>query len=477
MSNSNKSRYKYLFMNVFAFLCGNFGAKLINFIMVPLYTNVLVPGEYGEIDLMLSIAGVLSPFIACGIHEGVMRFSLDKNSDRKLVLSIGMRVFIISSLLFLAVCPLLKYIPIISDNIVFLYLYCVLNELMTIFICYIRGKDNVKLYSFLGFMSALFTCSLNILFLVLFKWGLFGYKTSMLLSPILTTVVAAIMGNVFKDISLIKWDNKLAREILKYSLIMVPNAILWWCINASDRFLVSYMCGTGENGLYAVAYKIPTMLNAVATIFMQSWQMSAIKEHEEGVETEFYDQIYRMLTFLMGCVTLGLILVNKPILNVYVGSEYRSAWVYSPPLMVAFFIGSLGTFWGAFYIAAKDMKKYLYSAIGGAITNVILNIVLIAKLGTIGAAIATLVSYLVVLLIRALGIQRKIRTKFINTQFLSSSVCLLIGLVSAYLSTYMAWGIGVINIFVYVFVNRKQIRFLLSTINRLLNSLKLKGRE
>ena len=92
---NNTSKYKYLLTNIIAFLCGNLGTKLISFLMVPLYTNILKPSEYGEIDLILSIAGIISPFIACGIHEGIMRFCLDKGADHKLILSIGLRVFIV----------------------------------------------------------------------------------------------------------------------------------------------------------------------------------------------------------------------------------------------------------------------------------------------------------------------------------------------------------------------------------------------
>ena len=98
---NTSTKYKYLLTNILAFLCGNIGTKLISFIMVPLYTNILSPMEYGEIDFILSIVGVISPFIACGIQEAIMRFSLDKNSDTQLVLSIGLRVFFISTLFFL----------------------------------------------------------------------------------------------------------------------------------------------------------------------------------------------------------------------------------------------------------------------------------------------------------------------------------------------------------------------------------------
>lgn len=457
---SEKNRYKYLFANILSFLFGNLGTKLIGFFMVPLYTNILIPAEYGEIDLILSVAGVISPFLACGIHEGIMRFSLDKGADRKLVLSIGLRVFAISSIILLLFCPVLRLIPIVSGEVWFLYFYCLLNEIMTIFLCYIRGKDDIKLYAFLGFISAFMTALLNIIFLVILQKGLAGYKASMLLSPIITTLLTIVLGKIYKDFSFSRWNGILAKEMMQYSLILIPNAILWWCINASDRFFVSYMCGTAENGIYAVAYKIPTLLNTVASIFMQAWQMSAIKEHEEGEKTGFSNQVYSMLTFFMTLATLGLILINRFVLRIYVGAEYQSAWRYSPMLMVAFFAGSLGTFWGSFYIASKNMKKYLYSAIAGAVVNIILNLGLIRIMGTMGAAIATLVSYVVVLIVRALGIQKQVNIKFINKPLISAFVCLLFGLFAAYMNVRMAWVLGILTIIIYILVNKKYLTML-----------------
>lgn len=453
--NDSNQRYKYLFANIAAFLCGSLGTKLISFFMVPLYTNVLLPAEYGEIDLILSVAGVLSPFIACGIHEGIMRFSLDKGAEHKLVFSIGLRVFLISSALFLAVTPLIKQIPLIADNTYFLYLYCIFNELMTILLCYIRGKDNTKLYAFLGFLSAFFMASLNILFLIGLKWGLFGYKLSMLISPLLVCIAAMLMGNILPDFSVRRWERKLAKEMMQYSFLLIPNAILWWCINASDRFFVSYMCGTAENGLYAVAYKIPTLLSTVASIFMQAWQMSAIKEHEEGSGNTFSASVYKHLTSFMCAVTLFLMLINRTVLSMYVGKEYINAWVYSSVLMLAFFVGSLGTFWGSFYIASKNMKMYLNSAIVGAVINIVLNFSLICSVGTIGAAIATVVSYIAVFLVRSFGICKAVQIKVWNFQLVSAAVCLLIGLFSSYLPRELAWGIGLINMAVYILLNRK----------------------
>lgn len=470
--NSNSKKYKYLLTNIIAFLCGNLGTKLISFFMVPLYTNILKPSEYGEIDLILSIVGVISPFIACGIHEGVMRFCLDRNSNKKLVLSIGLRTFIISSIIFIFICPLFLFIPILSNYIIFVYLYSVLNEIMTIFLCYIRGKDDIKLYSFLGFLSGFITALLNILFLVFLKWGLFGYQISMLLSPLITTIVAIILGQLVDDISISQWDNSLAKEMMRYSLILIPNSLLWWCINASDRFFVSYMCGTAMNGLYAVSYKIPTLLNTVSTIFMQSWQMSAIKEFENGNESQFYDQIYKQIIFFMGISTLILMCLNKLILSLYVGNEYKAAWIFSPFLIISFFAGSLSTFWGSFYIAAKKMDKYLHSAIIGALVNILLNFYLIRQIGALGAAISTMICYIIVLIVRAKSIEAIINLKFFNKELFSIIICLSIALSVSYLPNILNWIFNILNICFYLFFNRKFIGTMIMFIKRFFQKYK-----
>lgn len=461
MNIENRKKYRYFFSNVIAFLFGSMGTKLIGFLMVPLYTNLLLPQEYGEIDLLLSLAGVISPFLALGIHEGIMRFCLDKDANHKLVFSIGLRVFLVSSGIF-GLLLMFSSTPVISEHREFLYFYCILQECMTIILCYIRGKDDIKLYSFLGFLSAFIVAALNILFIAVLHWGVVGYKISMILSPAVTSIAAILLGNIQKEWTVKLWDKKLASEMMKYSVMLIPNALLWGVINASDRFFVSYMCGNAENGLYAVAYKLPTLLNVVAAIVMQSWQMSAINEHENNGSKEFCNHMYRWLIFVMGLATLGLLLINRTALRIYVGQEYKNAWVYSPPLIAAFFMGALGTFWGAFYIAEKNTAKYLNSALAGAIVNVVLNFSLIAMMGTVGAGIATAVSYLVVFVVRTVGIKNRVGLKCINKPLISSVVCIIISMCGAYLPDVYLWVIGCCSIALFLIWNRDQLKQMLT---------------
>ena len=187
---------------------------------------------------------------------------------------------------------------------------------------------------------------------------------------------------------------------------------------------------------------------------MQAWQMSAIKEHEEKSNNHFSREIYVMLTFFMGLVTQVMLLLNKDLLQIYVSPEYQSAWCYSGPLMVAFFVDSLSTFWGSFYIAQKKMKKYMLSAVVGAVANLVLNLCLIPWVGVIGAAVATLVSYVFVLLVRAIGIEKDATVAFVNKPLLSAFACSIVGMLAIYLIDPWSVILGVVTIVIYIVINR-----------------------
>lgn len=170
----------------------------------------------------------------------------------------------------------------------------------------------------------------------------------------------------------------------------------------------------------------------------------------------------------MGTATLFLMYLNKPILNVYVGAEYEAAWIYSPFLIVSFFADALATFWGSFYIATKSMNKYLHSAMIGAIVNIILNFWLIRQIGALGAAIATMICYIIVFIVRAKGMESIVNVKMINKELLSILICLCIGLIISYLPDLWVWPIGIINIILYLFFNKNLILILIKQIRILI---------
>ena len=121
---SNLERNKYLLKNAGIFLIGNIGTKLINFLLVPLYTYALNTYEYGVVDLVGTLGFLLGPILMLNIHEGVLRFCIDKGTDTDAIMSIGYIALGSAMLLGLLVLPICNRIDILQNYSMYIYIYC-----------------------------------------------------------------------------------------------------------------------------------------------------------------------------------------------------------------------------------------------------------------------------------------------------------------------------------------------------------------
>lgn len=85
--------------------------------------------------------------------------------------------------------------------------------------------------------------------------------------------------------------------ILKYSIPLVPNSLMWWIMAAGDKYIINYFLGDSANGIYSLALKIPQIINMVYSLFVQAWQMSAI-EVESSEDKKDFIKMFLMLRHL-----------------------------------------------------------------------------------------------------------------------------------------------------------------------------------
>lgn len=221
------------------------------------------------------------------------------------------------------------------------------------------------------------------------------------MANIITAIYGFFAGNILDVLRNFNFDKSICFSMTKFSAVLIPNSFMWWIMNSSDRIMVTAMAGAAANGIYAVAYKVPTFLSTFTTIFNTAWSYSAIKENESSDKEEYSNSIYSRMFAITVVTSSGLIMIMKPFLRIYVESSYYTAWQYTPFLVTGFVFMTLGTFIATSYTVYKDSKGYLFSGMAGAITNIILNFLLIPIIGTLGAAIATCISYIVVYMYRA----------------------------------------------------------------------------
>jgi O-antigen/teichoic acid export membrane protein len=199
------------------------------------------------------------------------------------------------------------------------------------------------------------------------------------------------------------------RELLRFSLPLIPAALLWWVVNVSDRYMVRYFWGDTVNGLYAAAYKIPTLVTLAASVFNSAWKYSVVADANDEERGAFFSTVYRAFLGISFVLSAGLVAFTRHFTRILYSDAFYSAWIYMPVLVLATLFSSMITFLGSVYVAQKKTKDSFLTALLGAALNLLLNLLLIPRIGANGAAIATLVSYAAVFALRLVNTRRYLR--------------------------------------------------------------------
>ena len=464
MTNLGQQRNKYLLKNTVIFSIGNFGTKIISFFLVPLYTNILTTREYGTVDLIYTIGMVLVPLLTLNIGESIMRFALDKDADCDKIMSTGITILIFGAIIGLLILPIANLFESVSNYSIYIYLYTLTLAFSQIFLCYLRGKEFLLKYSIGNIIQSLTIAIFNIIFLIGMKKGIEGYLMAYILANVCTGLYGFWAGKVNLVIKKYSIDLELSKNMIKYSVVLIPNSFMWWIMNSSDRMMVSAMISVTANGVYAVAYKIPTLLSTITTIFNQAWSYSAIREDESEDKEEYNNRVYDNLVTIVIVVATGLLMIMKPFLSVYVGKEYYAAWHYVPYLIVGFVFMTLGSFIATSYTVHKDSMGFLISGTVGAIINLILNFIFIPMMGVSGAAFATCISYFGVFAYRIKDTQKYIKLRVFKRKQICGYALLILSAMTCYLDNCIGQTLLVIEFICIILLNKEFVKDMLKII-------------
>lgn len=460
---ADMNRTKYLLKNTALFALNNIGTKLIVFFLVPLYTKALATNEFGVADLVTTLSLIVVPLITLNIQDAVMRFSLDENADHDKIMSVGVTAILITVLFGIIIIPIAGLWSLLRPFAIYFYLYCVTQGIYYLCVSFLRGRELLVPYSITNILVTLTGALFNILFLVYLKMGVEGYFLSFIASYVIGIVLSAFYSRMLGIVRHFRLDRALIRQMCAYSLVLVPNSLMWWIMNASDRLMVISMISASANGIYAISYKIPSAISIMSTVINQAWSYSAIHEENSDDKNAFHEKMYNLLFELQLLIVAFLLLMNKPIIKVYVSESYYEAWRYVPPLLIGYFFMSLGSFISSQYTVNKDSKGFLFSGMLGAVVNVILNFILIPHMGPLGAAIATAAAYISVFSYRVVDTKKYFQIAWISTEKAMSVLLMILMAFLNYPDWPYAWLLMLALFLAALFLARHSIGFILST--------------
>ncbi len=404
------NKYKKLFSNTAIIAMGTFGSKILVFLLLPLYTAKLSPEEYGIADIITQSANLLMPVLALNIYDAVFRFILDRNANRRQVMTTGLAVILAGTLFFGVLTPVFELIDYFEGYAWLIILYTVAACLHALFAQYVRGIGLTTVYAVQGIAATAIIIILNILFLVVFKIGLIGYVLSVVISDVVVSVGLIYVASIDKIIRPKYFNSALMKEMLGFSVPLIPTTVFWWITNVSDRYMIKGMLGNDINGLYAAAFKIPTILILLSGIFIEAWQFSAVTERDSATKREhslFFGKVFDSFQGLLFISAACLIAFSKLFSLILFADSYYTAWQYMPLLTAATVYSSLVTFMGSVYLVDKKSILSFATAFVGALVNIVLNLILIpSKMGANGAALATFFSYFIVFILRSMNTKK-----------------------------------------------------------------------
>jgi len=428
-----KSSGNELKVNFIIIAVANLGSKAIAFILAPLYSYYLSVEQYGTMDLITTTANLMLPFICLDVYEATFRFASDHKYSESEKLSTSLFLCLPAIIIYIIICLLYSFSPNISKTILYTGAFVLLDAVNAVLAQHLRGSNRMVAYGMTGIINSVVLLISSVLFLVTLKRGLNGWCISFLLAKFANLVFAVFSIKLPRYLSHKSVNKSLMIEFLKYSVPLVPSATMWWIMNASDRYMLALFIGTAATGIYAVGNKIPSLLSILENIFYQAWQTSAINAFEKKERDRIYSVVFSNYFYVMTVGVAGVLLVAKLAITFLFAENYHSAWICMGPLTVGVMVHALAGNLGTLYTTFKKTKGALITTIAGAGCNILLNTFIIPVLGTLGAAITTLLGYTVTLFIRWFDVKKFASLTINKKKILLYSILILLQLLLYYI--------------------------------------------
>lgn len=198
-----------------------------------------------------------------------------------------------------------------------------------------------------------------------------------------------------KWFSIRKFDKKFLKPLLMIAIPLFPNFLIYWVFNSCDKIMITNLLGVGAAGIYSVGAKIGNCSQLIYTAFAGGWQYFAFSMMKEDDQVKSNSAVFEYLGIISFIVTGFVCSWSYLIFKILFTEEYLGGYIVAPYLFLAPLLQMLFQVAANQFVVIKKTWPNMFILSGGALLNVIVNFFFIPVLGIEGAAIATLLGYVV----------------------------------------------------------------------------------
>lgn len=433
MSNRNS-----LAKNTMLLSMGTILTKGLSFIMVPFFSRWLTTAEYGTFDILCTYVTLLLPIVGLASNDALFRFSMDVDTseEKTKYISNCFAIFSINTILLFLVLSFLRIV--FQWNLAIYFFVLAFGEIFNLYFRgYLRAIKKLNIYSLTNAISTVLIAIFTTLFIRVLGFGLEGIILGYGLGYIFGDLVIIAMTRYWRylNIRLISIGGMF--ELIKYSYALIPNNMAWWFINVSDRTVIKLFIGPTANGIYAIAYKIPNILSAVFGVFSVSWQQAATESLKDADRDKYYNSVYNKMITILIPLCCGILSLNSWLFNYIFDLKYYEGYLYAPILIGATLLSTLSQFYGSIQISFKQPKENGFTTVVGAISNVVIHLALIKFIGLFAAALSTILSQLIVCLLRKNSLKKRVKLKITRKTYIYFVAYILFTISAYYITNTM----------------------------------------
>lgn len=395
------SRERDIVKNSFIFTIGRVAAQFASFLLLPLYSSLLTPEDYGTADLINTLVFLIIPFVGVQLDNALFRFTVDAREDagkQKDLFSTQVVINLIQVAVYAAVFFAAR--PFITLRYKdFLLINVVLIVFVNTFEQFMRGLGQNIRYSAAVFITAFSGLVINLYLVAELRLGVTGIIVGSAASQLLTLIYSIGAVKPWKYFGFKRFSRSTARKLFSYSLPFVPNQLAWWVMGISDRLVISGTLGVAANGIYSLANRFSSIYTSVSDSINLSWVESASLHISEKDRKEYFSKMLDSLFVLFSSACL-VFMSLIPYAFMLINKSYSDSYLQIPILLAAVFCQAVVGIYSSVLVAMKRTRSIAITSVLAAVINLSADLLLIGRIGIFAGSLSTLAAFLFLALVR-----------------------------------------------------------------------------
>lgn len=432
-SLKSQSRRKMFIENFLVYGFGGIISKLVPLIMLPILTRLYPTSDYlGLNDLSTTFISFASALAVCGMYDAMFRLFFDKDDIvfQKKICSTSFFYVFISTLVFSLVTYILKqkiaawyfgdekYESLVVLTIIG-FLISTTNQIIA---APTRIQNKRKIFLVTNTLTPIISYSIAIP-LVLSGHYIIAMPIATIISGFVMELSFGMLNKKYFNIR--SFDRILLKALLVIGLPLMPNFIVYWIYNSSDKVMISKLLSTADTGIYSVASRIGHISNLIYVAFAGGWQYFSYSTMKDNDQVQMKANIFEYLGAISFCSTIALTSFSKLLFKLVFPNEYLAGYIVAPYLFLAPLLLMLYQVIANQFTIVKKTYMNLIALSSGAILNLAFNYFMIPHMGIEGASLATFIGYVVSLIVCIL-LLRKMKLIVINKKVYINSFSFLV---------------------------------------------------